>query len=104
VSGQTYTPGPWRLEIIEDRSIKHLCPIDADDISILTVVMQDEMPFACVYNDADARLIVAAPDLLDAMMALMDDNAPLDSMYWNNCCDKAREAIAKTTGEKSGKV
>lgn len=59
-----HTPGPWSLEPVEDRSIKHLCPVDSERMSLLTIVHQDETPFAAVYKDADAHLIAAAPDLL----------------------------------------
>ena len=39
--------------------------------------------------------------LLEALQALMDDEAPIDEKHWNDCCDKARAAIAKATGEQS---
>jgi hypothetical protein len=58
--------------MVEDRSIKHLCPVaEADNFSLLTVVYSgghdgDECtPFAAVYRDEDARLIAAAPELLE---------------------------------------
>ena len=64
-----HTPGPWSLEPVEDRSIKHLCPVDSERMSLLTIVHQDETPFAAVYKDADAHLIAAAPDLLEALQS-----------------------------------
>jgi hypothetical protein len=64
-----HTPGPWSLKPVEDRSIKHLCPVDGERMSLLTIVHQDEAPpFAAVYKDADAHLIAAAPDLLEALL------------------------------------
>lgn len=92
---QLHTPGPWSLEAVEDRSIKHLCPIDSERMSLLTVVHQDETPFAAVYNDADARLIAAAPELLEALQDLCSFDL-LTQDKW----DKARAAIAKATGAK----
>lgn len=43
--------------------------------------------------EADARLIAAAPDLLDALQRIADETAAT----W--VCDIARAAIAKATGE-----
>lgn len=113
-----HTPGPWELLPVEDRSIKHLCPVDAEKMSILTVVEQDGVKFAAVYKDADARLIAAAPELLAAAQAALaydlaiascaDDpkkmssfctasGDTLDSLYfvWQ---EGARAAIDKATG------
>ena len=67
------TGGPWTLELVEDRSIKHLCPVDADGLSILTVVTHDETPFAAVYLDKDAAYIAAAnPATIRALLAERD--------------------------------
>lgn len=57
-----HTPGPWPLIEIEGK----LCPA-GEGVSILTVVSEDGTNFAAVYEDADARLISAAPDLLEAL-------------------------------------
>ena len=61
-----------------------------------------------IFNsEADARLIAAAPDLLEA---LMEANAELEylndpkgyvSIRQEKIMDKARAAIAKATGEQS---
>ena len=40
--------------------------------------------------------------LLEALKALMDDNAHLDEMYWADCCDNARAAIATAEGGGNG--
>ena len=93
-----HTPGPWRLEPVNDRSINHLCPVDPNDLSLLTVVMQDETPFAAVYNDADARLIAAAPELLEALKAICDEQDERQGYASIETYDRARAAIAKATG------
>ena len=74
-----HTPGPWRLEEVADRSIKHLCPVaDVDGLSLLTVVYTDGydgnecIPFAAVYRDADAHLIFASPDMYKALVMVRD--------------------------------
>lgn len=99
-----HTPGPWRLEEVIDGSIKHLCPVgDVDGFSLLTVVNtegydDDEyVPFAAVYRDADARLIAAAPDLLEALKDMLNAFAPYPWSGWSAselaAIDKARAAI-----------
>ncbi len=67
-----HTPGPWHLGIAENDSgrIKKLVPVDADRQSLLTVVEWNGVKFAAVYFDADAHLIAAAPDLLDALKSI----------------------------------
>jgi len=67
-----FTPGPWKLREVGDKC-KHLCPAAQDDTSILTVALEyhedeeDPTYFGAVYNQADARLIAAAPELLEAL-------------------------------------
>lgn len=97
-----HTPGPWRLEEVVDRSIKHLCPVaDVDGFSLLTVVHTegydgDEcVPFGAVYRDADARLIAAAPDLLEALKGVLRVADRKTDEF-----DAARAAIAKAEGQQ----
>jgi hypothetical protein len=93
-----HTPGPWRLELVEDRSIKHLCPVDANDLSILTIVHHDETPFAAVYKDADARLIAAAPELLEALREAADYTRHPDYDWPVEFSRRVSAAIAKAEG------
>ena len=85
-----HTPGPWRLD--EGQSSR-VYLIDGKDGAV------GELVFAETRNPADARLIAAAPELLEALQELMDDDAPWDGMRWADACDKARAAIAKARGE-----
>jgi hypothetical protein len=82
---------------VEDRSIKHLCPVDSERMSLLTIVHQDETPFAAVYKDADAHLIAAAPDLLEALKVarhmIAEDGTPIG---WS--VSRIDEVIAKAKG------
>lgn len=99
-----HTPGPWLLREIKDGGIVHLCPVTEDKLSILTVVDQDGYPFGAIYNDADARLIAAAPELLNALRDVIGwvpgasawhTDAPMKAV------ERARSVIAKATGESA---
>ena len=56
-----HTQGRLTLELVESDSgiIKHLCPIDTDGLSLLTLVEHNGVKFAAVYYDDDARRLVA---------------------------------------------
>ena len=110
-----HTPGPWDLQLVESDTgrIRHLCPMDDDGLSLLTVVEHDGKKFAAVYKDDDARLISAAPDLLEALciakqfMEIARDwnideveiNGDMRSTY--DLLEIVNAAIAKATGGQS---
>lgn len=82
-----HTPGPWEwLPATEDT--------DDAVVAITSFVMQ-----GAITSAANARLIAAAPDLLEACAAIVawcDKNPPSgDALY---CIQQARAAIAKATG------
>lgn len=87
-----HTPGPWRIGTPPPNGQQTI----GTDQGLMVAVATTG---AGVQTKANAHLIAAAPDLLEALQALMDDNSALDGMYWADCCDKARAAIAKATGE-----
>ena len=89
-----HTPGPWHLAEVENGSIKHMVPVGPDGYSLCTVVHDGDTPFGAIYMDADARLIAAAPELLEALQMLLEfpNTGPATSA--------ARAAIAKATGER----
>ena len=88
MTNQQYTPGPWVLndpctdEIVADYG--------GNDISIATGIQ----------NQANARLIAAAPELLEALIGAIDWEA---ERYASGSVPKwladARAAIAKATGQ-----
>jgi hypothetical protein len=57
----SHTPGKLALEEVSSDSghIKHLCPVDSEGMSLLTVVEHEGVKFAAVYSDEDARRLVA---------------------------------------------
>lgn len=98
-----HTPGPW----VHDRDGEILGP---DNV----IVVYAHGAQRAVQTDEDARLIAAAPDLLEALENLIDACSRPDGRI---CCDGhdcgcmgttyhqlaehyAKEAIAKARGEK----
>ena len=86
-----HTPGPWKVKAHSTAVLagrKQICS-NVNAASNLPVNMKDELEIA----HANARLIAAAPDLLNALKVLADvaerKGIP---------CDAARAAIAKATG------
>ena len=61
MSENKHTQEPWHLCEVENETgrIKHLVPVDAEKMSLLTIVENDQATFAAIYNDDDARRIVA---------------------------------------------
>jgi hypothetical protein len=51
--------------------------------------------------EANARLIAAAPDLLEALQTIMGDADHGQGMMWSDRCRMAREAIARATGKSA---
>jgi hypothetical protein len=95
-----FTPGPWEVEFMADR--------DGDWFSIEAPMVGRSGTVADTYNRdhvieadedrANARLMAAAPDLLEACMAMVatfHDHLDRDE----SSLAMAREAIAKAIGE-----
>jgi hypothetical protein len=108
-----HTPGPW-IANIEVRWPTQIgcCPLVGNPYSI----HHGHRNVAAANTAADALLIAAAPELLEALkwMVANDDtnegDEPVESLgghswneynsYWLDGLNKARAAIAKATGEK----
>lgn len=92
-----HTPGPWHLVETEPG-------IDAEmDVFVTTPRYAGGTGLiARVINADDAQLIAAAPDLLDALQALMNatlPGMPVDPVRVAAAHKQARSSIAKATGE-----
>lgn len=96
-----HTPGPWN--ILNDESIKVIDSIQFGTIATLGNLRRPHQgPRRSPYEVfANARLIKAAPDLLEALeFAVWDYNGPQeDAPYW---VANAYNAIAKAKGDSSG--
>ena len=62
-------PGPYEIATVSSDSglIKHLCITDSNGVSLLTKVECGGVEVACVYEDRDAYLMAASPDLYAAL-------------------------------------
>lgn len=95
-----HTPGPWIFGFGETQELGHVLAVGINTGPNCTPV--------CVLSPADrtteldranARLIAAAPELLEALQEIVD---AADGAGWEQLdpsFKKARRAIAKTTGE-----
>lgn len=98
-----YTPGPWRLINGLIRCPEGSCVLDADDANM---------------READAVLVTAAPELLEAIRFFMDMvgeppesncschiappcNDCVEHIGLREAFDVARAAIAKATGKQA---
>jgi len=91
-----HTPGPWERVGNSIKSRKAGCVIVR--LPALTDRVGDETPKQIERWDADARLIAAAPELLESlkMMLEMSEMGGFGKAYAE---DVARAAIAKAKGE-----
>lgn len=104
-----HTPGPWftggnygehGVEIVGDDGNRRVCGIahverdlrDPDGRKTGTAPIERGL--------ADARLIAAAPDLLEALVGLFADGSGISYANWTPEQHAAHAAIAKARGEQ----
>jgi hypothetical protein len=89
-----HTPGPWEI----DQAIRHGFTVYSQQAGFIVGYMDEEGRYGAVESEANARLIAAAPDLLEALEELLVQREGHYSTQ--TAWDKARAAIAKARGEK----
>jgi hypothetical protein len=89
-----HTPGPWSV----DDPHQIWAESAGEYVAITRVEDWDTIPRE--QAEANARLIAAAPELLEALKAMLTnwEEAPA---YGSDAAAKARAAIAKATGEQA---
>lgn len=88
----THTPGPWK---VYDDGELWVGPVDADAPVVCDMRPSGEELIYSLQDDANAHLIAAAPDLLDALQLVLDvDEWRLAAVVLN----KVHAAIAKAEG------
>ena len=92
-----FTPGPWLFDD-EHEEVTSEARRRKGLTRIATVNLGWSEPFNSEQN-ANARLIAAAPDLLEALKALLERYALAIGNEGIECY-QARAAIAKATGEQ----
>ena len=115
-----WTPGPWTFEMAQTADGTTYQHIRAGHVGVADtwhsdpIVIMGWSPLAGVTerrhgNPADARLIAAAPDLYDALDALVDAQCPSGEDVTTECRDdlakalkKASAALAKARGTTNG--
>lgn len=101
MSANSFTPGPWKVfehswsetSIVADGFDHGICLLD---INHATEESQDQ---DAEVMSANARLISAAPDLLEALRMMLDAHAiPSTGCKERPAYEAAQAAIAKATG------
>lgn len=87
-----HTPGPWFVHRSGSRGLPHIR--NADGIYVMDAPPRSGRAHASVRQDADARLICAAPEMLAALM-LAESELEADSP----AAIAVSAAIAKATGD-----
>lgn len=104
-SKQQWTPGPWRIverEVLEDGSVfpRHIvggerelsvCLLEGSAVAELAI----KEPDSIWGNNTNAKLIAAAPELLEALSAIMDMCDGYVPNTSKAVWDQARAALAK---------
>lgn len=96
MSAAKHTPGPWTVAA---PSIHRVYPhvVAQNGVIVCNVKSSSNRPQA----RHDARLIAAAPELLEALQNLVDRSGSAGLICGPALIKDARDAIAKATGEQS---
>lgn len=98
------TPGPWEIERYSDGLIQIVgdLKVVSDDEENVTTVVEE---ISATNEEANARLIAAAPELLDALQSLKcelilsDVDMGYIESHFRPSLNKAAAAIAKALGQ-----
>jgi hypothetical protein len=97
-----HTPGPWTSKRPQPRVQINLKAIYCENLGYQVAFVNSDSRSIEENAHANARLIAAAPELLDALkeaLVQIDNQCDVSVDEWLFCRDKARAAIAKATGE-----
>lgn len=100
MSESKYMPGPWTIEEYGDDETPALV-IHKDTENRICFMATPGSHGDPAKIEADARLIAAAPDLLEALRELREQTEPEELLDdESKCWLKARAAILKATGQQ----
>ena len=88
-----HTPGPW----VVDPAVRQGFTVYAPKEGFIVGTQDEEGRYGAIESEANARLIAAAPELLEALKSVIAWlDAPDESAFSDS--ELARAAIAKATG------
>jgi hypothetical protein len=94
-----HTPGPWTADKLQDRDTFNIFANGFVSAMCQVSCMENSTRFTSGNEvAANARLIAAAPELLEALLLCVD---ALEDGHWQETKQAARAAIAKATGEQA---
>ena len=94
--GMTYTPGPWTHYDDATTTARHEIAASGKTVARVYCTKGDE-----VVDHANARLIAAAPDLLEALETIMLDCQTGNADISDTAGHAMRTAVAKARGPQS---
>ncbi len=106
---QKHTPGPWQIDMERGKYgvVRHngitVCMLPYPGIRGKDATAKRPFAFTETERLVNARLIAAAPDLLDACRQMFSDIDAGSCLNGSEAsCQKARAAIAKATNQETG--
>ncbi|ELY5800597.1 hypothetical protein SNN62_004369 [Cronobacter sakazakii] len=99
MSNISFTPGPW-VASTTDRSIGPICKDDDQSYGMILPVAWVEFDERPGVHQANANLIAAAPELLEALNSIMELQTRGYVVLGDKCTEMASAAIAKAIGEE----
>ena len=96
----SHTPGPWYVSLTPDRDEEGwVGPEVYDrDLGVFAVLDGEPETIAQPWSEADARLIAAAPEMLEALERLVEECGP-QIIEPDLALEFARAVIRKARGE-----
>lgn len=94
-----FTPGPWHCGTFRETGNAPGIDIGAANNSNIALAHHDSSDRESYETKANARLIAAAPDLLEALNDIVGGTLPDDTGRLKAIREVARAAIAKATGD-----
>lgn len=110
MTGEKHTPGPWHVDpTAPEAYYQDVNVLRHSGLAVAVALHNGDIAPAEV--EANARLIAAAPALLEALQALYDDYKQLadsgDAGFWRlEDCDVGKQALAallQATGGENGR-
>lgn len=93
-----HVPGPWEIEA----AVRTGYTVYNKTTGFIVGCQDEEGRYGAIASEADARLIAAAPDLLEALQQVLHHFVPMQGnlQIEREVIAQAHAAINKATGEK----